>query len=153
MTNESNSKIVEILLVEDNAKDLELTLYALKKNNLANNIEIARDGEEALDFIYCRNKYSNRISSNRPKVILLDLKLPKVDGLEVLKILKKDEKTKVIPIVVLTSSREEKDLIESYELGVNSYMVKPIDFNQLAETVSKIGYYWVLQNTVPSTKT
>jgi len=140
------NKPVEILLVEDNPKDLELTLYALKNNNLSNHIEVVRDGEEALDFIFCKNAYAKRSLNNQPKVILLDLKLPKIDGLEVINIIKKSPETRSIPIVVLTSSREEKDLIESYKLGVNSYMVKPIDFNQFTQAVREIGYYWLLQN-------
>ena len=143
------TKVIEILLVEDNPKDRELTLYSLKENNLANHIECVEDGEEALDFIFCKNKYAHRSMQNLPKVILLDLKLPKVDGLEVLKQLKKDERTKLIPVVILTSSNEEKDIVESYKLGVNSYMVKPIDFNQFTQSVKDIGLYWVLQNAVP----
>ncbi|MBN9288981.1 MAG: two-component system response regulator [Gammaproteobacteria bacterium 39-13] len=142
----NENKPVEILLVEDNPKDLELTLYALKNNNLSNHIEVVRDGEEALDFIFCKNAYAKRSLNNQPKVILLDLKLPKIDGLEVINIIKKSPETRSIPIVVLTSSREEKDLVESYKLGVNSYMVKPIDFNQFTQAVREIGYYWLLQN-------
>lgn len=142
------NKPVEILLVEDNDKDLELTLYALRQNNLANLIEVVRDGEEALDFILCRNAYANRSVNNQPKVILLDLKLPKVDGLEVLKTIKSHEHTKTIPVVILTSSHEEQDLVKSYQLGVNSYMVKPIDFTQFTQAVREIGFYWLLQNVV-----
>lgn len=145
----NNDKPVEILLVEDNPKDAELTLYALQENNLANNIEVVRDGSEALDFIFCKNKYQDRVNDSYPKVILLDLKLPKVDGLEVLKQIKSDPRTKLIPIVMLTSSREEKDLVDSYNLGVNSYMVKPIDFNQFTEAVKKLGFYWLLHNEIP----
>ena len=144
-----SNKLVEILLVEDNPKDMELTLYSLRENKLANNIETVRDGEEALDFIFCRNAYANRSMDNKPKVILLDLKLPKVNGLEVLQQIKNDDRTKTIPIVVLTSSREDKDLEECYKLGVNSYMVKPIDFNQFTTAVREIGLYWLLHNEVP----
>lgn len=141
-------KPVDILLVEDSPKDLELTLYTLRENNLANSIEVARDGEEALDFLFCRNGFSERSENNHPKVIMLDLKLPKVDGLEVLKAIKSDPKTKSIPVVVLTSSREENDLIESYKLGVNSYIVKPIDFSQFVSAIKELGYYWLLHNIV-----
>lgn len=138
---------VEILLVEDNPSDLELTLHALKKHNLANQIEIARDGAEALDFIFGENNISTEEElTNSPKVILLDLKLPKVDGLEVLKKIKGDDRTKNIPVVVLTSSREEKDMVESYRLGVNSYIVKPVDFQQFIEAVRQLGFYWLLLN-------
>lgn len=140
---------LEILLVEDNPNDVELTLHALKKNNLYNAIEVVRDGEEALDFIFCRNQYADRSIDKPPKVILLDLKLPKVDGLEVLREVKSSEKTKDIPVVVLTSSREEKDIIESYALGVNSYIVKPVDFQQFTKAVQEIGCYWVLLNQKP----
>jgi len=140
---------VEILLVEDNPNDVELTLHALKKNNLCNAIHIVRDGEEALDFIFCRNQYADRSQGKPPKVILLDLKLPKVDGLEVLKEIKSNEKTKEIPVVILTSSREEQDIIESYALGVNSYIVKPVDFQQFTEAVQKLGCYWILLNQKP----
>jgi len=140
---------VDILLVEDNLNDVELALRALKKNRIANNIFVVNDGEEALDFIYCRNKHENRKPNNLPKVILLDLKLPKVDGLEVLKILKSDEEKKIIPIIVLTSSNREKDMIESYKLGVNSYIQKPVDFDQFVESVKQIGMYWLLVNQLP----
>lgn len=140
-------KPVEILLVEDSPKDVELTLYTLRENNLANSIEVVNDGEEALDFLFCRNRYGSRSLDNHPKVIMLDLKLPKVDGLEVLKVIKSDPKTRTIPVVVLTSSREESDLVESYKLGVNSYIVKPIDFNQFVLSVKEIGYYWLIHNT------
>ncbi len=140
---------VEILLVEDNLNDAELALRALKKSGVANNIFVVNDGQDALDFIYCKNKYENRKPQNLPKVILLDLKLPKVDGLEVLKTLKSDEKKKIIPVIVLTSSDQEKDMIESYKLGVNSYIQKPIDFDQFIEAVKTIGMYWLLLNKFP----
>jgi CheY-like chemotaxis protein len=140
---------VEILLVEDNPSDAELALRALKKNNLANNVIRACDGEEALDFIFARGQFKERKRENGPKVILLDLKLPKIDGLEVLRIIKADPVTKIIPVVVLTSSKEEKDMIESYRLGVNSYIVKPVDFDQFTNSVRDIGLYWLLLNELP----
>ncbi|HEX9444895.1 MAG TPA: response regulator [Candidatus Binatia bacterium] len=143
-------KPVEILLVEDNPNDVELTLHALQKNNLTNRIEIARDGAEALDFIFCQGPYAGRSIDQPPRVILLDLKLPKVDGLEVLKRLKDDQRSRTIPIVVLTSSREECDIVESYKLGVNSYIVKPVDFEQFTEAVRGLGLYWLLLNQPPS---
>ena len=126
-----NTNGVEILLVEDNPSDIELTLRALKRNNLTDNVYVVKDGAEALDFIFATGDYTERDIDNRPKVILLDLKLPKVDGLEVLRRVKSDERTKVIPVVVLTSLREEKDIMESYKLGVNSYIVKPVDFDNV----------------------
>jgi len=141
---------VEILLVEDNPNDVELALHALRKNNLTNRIEVVRDGEEALDFIFGKEANSDRPSEQRPKVILLDLKLPKVDGLDVLKRLKSDPQTRSIPVVMLTSSREECDIIKSYELGVNSYIVKPVDFEQFTEAVRHLGLYWLLMNQAPA---
>ena len=140
---------VEILLVEDNPNDAELTLRALKKNHLANQVVVVTDGEEALDFIFARGAYSNRKVGNGPKVILLDLKLPKVDGLEVLRIVKSDLRTRIIPVVVLTSSKEENDIVESYALGVNSYIVKPVDFDKFMESVNTLGLYWLLLNQSP----
>jgi len=140
---------VEILLVEDNPNDAELALRALKKNNLANNVVVVNDGEEALNFIFARGSYSNRNIKSGPRVILLDLKLPKVDGLEVLKEIKSDERTKMIPVVVLTSSKEEKDMIESYKLGVNSYILKPVDFDKFVDSVRDLGMYWLLLNQLP----
>ncbi|HEX2698191.1 MAG TPA: response regulator [Anaerolineales bacterium] len=145
-----NEKFVEILLVEDNPNDVELTLRAFKKNNLTNPVQVVRDGAEALDFIFCTGAYADRHIENTPKVILLDLKLPKVDGLEVLKRIKADERTRRIPVVVLTSSREERDIVESYELGVNSYIVKPVDFDQFVESARNIGLYWILLNQSPT---
>ena len=142
-------KHVEILLVEDNPNDLALTLRAFQKNNLANHIHIARDGAEALEFIFCTGAYANRNIENGPKVILLDLKLPLVDGLEVLRRIKADPRTQRIPVVVLTSSREERDIVESYQLGVNSYIVKPVDFDQFTEVVRELGFYWLLLNHPP----
>ncbi len=140
---------VEILLVEDNPNDVELTLRALKKHNLANRVHVAKDGAEALDFIFATGAYSRRDIDHRPKVVLLDLKLPKVDGLEVLARIKSDERTRAIPVVVLTSSREEKDIVESYRMGVNSYIVKPVDFEKFVQAVSELGLYWLLLNQLP----
>jgi CheY-like chemotaxis protein len=147
MTAENNT--VEILIVEDTPGDLELALRALKKANLTNSIQIARDGEEALDFIFGEGEYSGRWMANGPKVILLDLKLPKIDGLEVLKRLKSDPRTKAIPVVVLTSSKEQSDVVESYKLGVNSYIVKPVNFERFAVAVQQLGMYWLLLNQPP----
>ncbi len=144
-----NVDAVEILFVEDNPNDIELTLRALKKQNLANQVHVVRDGAEALDFLFCKGAYSKRKIENGPKLVLLDLKLPKVDGLEVLRKIKSDERTKVIPVVVLTSSREERDIVESYKLGVNSYMVKPVDFDKFIGSVSELGLYWLVCNTSP----
>ncbi len=143
------SKQVEILLVEDNPNDVELTLHALKHHNLANQIEVARDGAEALDFMFCRGSYADRNSLEGPRLILLDMKLPKVDGLEVLKQIKADPKLKKIPVVMLTSSKQEHDLVESYRLGVNSYIQKPVDFEQFVEVVRQMGMYWLLINQAP----
>ncbi len=143
------SNAVEILLVEDNPSDAELALRALKKHNLANSVRWVKDGAEALDYIFARGTYSERRLEDRPKIILLDLKLPKIDGLEVLKQVRSDARTMTIPVVVLTSSREERDVVESYKLGVNSYIVKPVDFDKFVKTVSDIGYYWVVVNIPP----
>ena len=140
---------IEILLVEDNPNDVELALHALKKNNLANPVYIARDGAEALDFIFCRGSFEGRNPCDRPKVVLLDLKLPKVDGMEVLRAMKSDPRTRTIPVVVLTSSRQDRDIVESYNLGVNSYIVKPVDFIQFTEAVRNLGLYWLLLNETP----
>ncbi|MFP4557024.1 MAG: response regulator [Bacteroidales bacterium] len=137
---------VEILLVEDNAADVELALRALKKNKIANKVEVVNDGEEALNFIYARGQYKDRAGARLPKVILLDLKLPKVNGLEVLTEIKSNPKTKMVPVVVLTSSKEESDIVESYKLGVNSYIVKPVDFDKFLLSVKEIGMYWLLIN-------
>lgn len=144
-----DAESVDILLVEDNQTDVELALRALKKSGLANNIFVVNDGEEALDFLFCKNKFENRNPNHPPKVILLDLKLPKVDGLQVLRILKADEEKKIIPVIVLTSSNQEKDMIDSYKLGVNSYIRKPVDFDQFIGAVNQIGYYWLLLNQLP----
>ena len=139
-------KDVEILIVEDNPDHADLILRVLKKRNLANRILVARDGREALDFIFGNGVHAGRQVDERPKLILLDLKLPKVDGMEVLKKVKSDERTKVIPIVILTSSQEEWDVSESYKLGVNSYIVKPVTFENFSDAVSELGLYWMLLN-------
>ena len=140
---------VEILLVEDNPNDVELTLHALRESHVTNPVHVVRDGAEALEFIFCTGAYAGRNMNNTPKVILLDLKLPKVDGLEVLRRVKGDPRTAKIPVVVLTSSREERDIVESYQLGVNSYIVKPVDFEQFTAAVRQVGLYWVLLNQPP----
>ena len=137
---------VEILIVEDDPRDAELTLRALKKNNLANSVFVAEDGEIALDFFFCRGRFESRNFNNPPKVVLLDLKLPKISGLEILKQVKGDKRTCHIPIVVVTSSREEPDMKEAYELGVNSYVVKPVDFDKFVNAMSSLGLYWLLVN-------
>lgn len=142
------NRTVNILLVEDNPDDVELTLHALKKNNIVNPVKIARDGQEALDYLFYKGKYRDG-DHDLPNVILLDLKLPKVDGIEVLQRIKSDRRTKLIPVVVLTSSKEESDLLKSYDLGVNSYIRKPVDFDQFVETVRQIGFYWMLINEQP----
>jgi two-component system, response regulator len=142
-----------ILLVEDNPDDIELTLHALKKNNIKNEVTVARDGAEALDYLFGTGKYSGRDLTLMPTVILLDLKLPKIDGLEVLSKLRANELTKFLPVVILTSSKEEQDILKGYSYGVNSYVRKPVDFNQFAEAVSHLGLYWLLLNEGPPTKT
>jgi two-component system, response regulator len=141
---------LEILLVEDNLNDAELSLYALRKFKIANQIHHARDGAEALDYLFGSQTDNSQEPVQNPRLILLDLKLPKVDGLEVLRRLKANETTRTIPVVVLTSSREERDIIDSYNLGVNSYIVKPIDFAQFTEAVRDVGLYWLLLNQVPA---
>ena len=145
-------KPMEILLVEDNPNDEELTLYALKKNNIANHIQVVHDGAEALEYLFCTGPFAHRRVDDAPKVILLDLKLPKVDGMEVLERIKADARTRTLPVVVLTSSQEERDIVESYQLGVNSYIVKPVDFEQFVEAVRSLGLYWMLLNQTPSFK-
>ncbi|HKX32582.1 MAG TPA: response regulator [Blastocatellia bacterium] len=140
---------IEILLVEDNPADVQLTLHVFNKHRLSNRVHIVRDGAEALEFIFCTGAYSTRRIEDRPKVILLDLKLPLVDGMEVLRRIKADHRTSAIPVVMLTSSREERDVIESYQLGVNSYIVKPVDFHQFDEAVRSLGMYWLLLNQQP----
>jgi two-component system, response regulator len=146
----NESSIVEILIVEDSAPDLELTLRALRKANVTNRIQIARDGVEALDFIFGEGAHAGRKVEHSPKVILLDLKLPKVDGLEVLARLKSDPRTKFIPVAVLTSSKEQRDVVESYKLGVNSYIVKPVNFEGFMAAVQELGMYWLLLNQPPN---
>ena len=145
----SKSNIVEVLLVEDCPEDRELALRAFKKANLTNLIEIARDGAEALEFFFCEGAYAGRKLEDGPKLVLLDLKLPKVDGLEVLRRVKGDPRTKSIPVVVLTSSKEQQDVIESYSLGVNSYIVKPVNFERFVAAVRDLGFYWLLLNQPP----
>jgi two-component system, response regulator len=140
---------VEILIVEDNPNDYELTARALKKINLANKTYWIQDGAEALEFIFCTGKYAKRSMENGPRMILLDLKLPKVDGIQVLEKIKSEPSTRKIPVVMLTSSQEENDIVESYKLGVNSYIVKPVDFQKFIETVSNAGFYWMLINKTP----
>jgi two-component system response regulator len=139
----------EILLVEDNPDDVELTLHAFKKNNLSNQIDVVRDGAEALEYLFCKGAYAVRHCGNGPRVILLDLKLPKVDGIEVLRQIKADPRTQMIPVVVLTTSREDRDVVETYKLGVNSYIVKPVNFEQFTEAVRQLGLYWLLLNQPP----
>lgn len=145
------SKQVEIVLVEDNPHDAELALRALKTYNLANNLIWLQDGVEALDFIFAQGQYSDRSIEDVPKVVLLDLKLPRINGLEVLEKVKSDLRTKSIPVVVLTSSSEERDIVTSYNLGVNSYIIKPVDFDKFVEAAKEIGLYWLLLNTAPHT--
>jgi len=144
---ESNG--VEILLVEDNSADAELTLHALRKSKLANEIRRVRDGEEALDFLFCRGTFSDRSMANAPRLVLLDLKLPKVNGFQVLREVKSDPRTKAIPIIILTASKEERDLIDGYHLGVNSYIQKPVDFSEFQDVVRQLGMYWLLVNSSP----
>lgn len=136
----------EILLVEDNQDDLDLTLHALKRENLANNIVVVRDGEEGLDFFFCRGNFAERNMENAPRLVLLDLKLPKVNGIEVLQQVKSDPRTKSIPIVILTSSKEEIDLVRSYNFGANSYIQKPVNFAEFRQTVKHLGLYWLVVN-------
>jgi two-component system response regulator len=138
-----------ILLVEDNPDDVELTMRAFRKNNIANNLMVARDGVEALDYLFCRGTFSDRNIKDTPRLILLDLKLPKMDGLQVLETLRAKEPTKLVPVVILTSSREEQDLISGYKLGANSYVRKPINFNEFVDAVRNIGLYWLLINEPP----
>jgi CheY-like chemotaxis protein len=143
-----NNKLGRILMVEDDPRDVELTLTALEDYNLANEVVVTRNGEEALDYLYCRGEFGTRTSDN-PAVILLDLKLPKVDGLEVLQRVKSDEKLKMIPVVVLTSSHEEKDMVTSYKLGVNAYVVKPVDFHEFVNAIRELGVFWAIINAPP----
>ncbi|HNX82412.1 MAG TPA: response regulator [Candidatus Omnitrophota bacterium] len=144
-----NNEQIEVLLVEDNPNDVELTLRAFRLHNLVNKIHVVQDGAEALDFIFCEGAYKNRDIRKPPKVVILDLKLPKINGKEVLKRIKSDERTKIIPVVVMTSSQEESDIFETYNLGVNSFIVKPVDFEKFVDTVKELGMYWVFINKPP----
>ncbi len=144
-----NINEVEILLVEDNINDAELTIRSLKKINLANNLFHVKDGEEALDFVFARGDYTSRQTNKKPKVILLDIKMPKVDGIEVLRQIKSNELTKVIPVVIMTSSKEEQDIVTSYNLGVNGYVVKPVNFDAFAKAICDLGLYWLIVNQSP----
>ena len=144
----ANSRLGRILMVEDDPKDAELTLTALEDYNLANEVVVTRDGQQALDYLHCRGEYKTR-SRDNPAVMLLDLKLPKVDGLEVLKQVKSDSDLKVIPVVVLTSSKEEKDMVASYKLGVNAYVVKPVDFHEFVNAIKELGVFWAVINEPP----
>jgi two-component system response regulator len=143
------SQMVDILLVEDNPDDEELTLHALKRVKIVNRVNVVRDGAEALDYLFCTGEYADRSIEQTPCIVFLDLKLPKIDGLQVLERVKSDPRTRMIPVVVLTSSREERDIVESYQLGVNSYIVKPVDFEQFMKSVGQAGLYWVLLNEPP----
>jgi CheY-like chemotaxis protein len=145
---ETISRLGRILMVEDDPKDVDLTLTALEDYNLANEVVVTRDGAEALDYLYCRGEYATRTGDN-PAVMLLDLKLPKVDGLEVLKQIKSDEKLRMIPVVILTSSKEEKDMVASYKLGVNAYVVKPVDFHEFVNAIKELGVFWAVINEPP----
>ena len=142
------NELARILLVEDDPRDVELTLTALGEYNLANEVEVTRDGEKALDYLYCRGEFSTR-SHDNPAVMLLDLKLPKIDGLEVLQQIRSDERLKLIPVVVLTSSHEEKDMIRSYQLGVNAYVIKPVDFHEFVNAIKELGVFWAVINEPP----
>ena len=143
------SHSLEILLVEDNPDDVELALHALRKNKLANHVEVMRDGAEALDFLFAEGDFSNREATDTPRLILLDLKLPKVDGLEVLRRVKSDPKLRTVPIVIMTSSDHERDIVESYQYGVNSYIRKPVDFDEFVEVIKQLGFYWLILNQPP----
>jgi CheY-like chemotaxis protein len=144
---------IEILLVDDSSADVELTLHALRQNPMVNRIHIARDGEDALNFLFCREPFRERAGELLPRLILLDLKMPKVDGLSVLRTLKEDPRTRAIPVIVLTSSKEEKDVVKSYDLGANSYIQKPVDFDQFRDTVRTLGLYWLFVNQAPPLQT
>lgn len=146
----NQQNVVDILLVEDNPQDVELTIRALKKHNITNRLIVLEDGAEALDFVFCRGKYTQREITNHPKVILLDVKLPKVSGLEILKAIKGDVRTRTIPIVMVTSSKQDPDIKTAYEFGANSYVVKPLDFNVFVEAMSHLGLYWLLVNKAPN---
>jgi two-component system, response regulator len=141
-----NIEAIDILLVEDNPQDAELTIRALKKNNISNNIFLVEDGAEAIDFLYCKGKFADRDAKNIPRVVFLDLKLPKINGLEVLKIIKNDDSLKNLPVVIITSSKEDPDIQEAYRLNANSYVVKPIGFDQFKDAILNLGYYWLIVN-------
>jgi CheY-like chemotaxis protein len=145
------STTVDMLLVEDSQEDIDLALHALRREKLANSIFVVRDGEEALNFLFCRGTFAHRSFNGPPKLVLLDLKLPKIDGLQVLKELKSDPRTKTIPVVIMTSSKEERDVIEGYDSGANSFIQKPVDFDQFRETVKSLGMYWLVVNQAPVT--
>ena len=140
---------IEILLVEDDPDDLELAMHALNDEHICNRIQVARDGEEALDFLFCRGPHSRRDPECHPKLVLLDLKLPKVDGLEVLEQIRSNPRTRALPVVILTSSKQEQDMVQGYRLGVNSYIQKPVDFDQFRSTIKRLGYYWLVVNQPP----
>jgi two-component system response regulator len=144
-----NEVEVDILLVEDNQDDMDLALHALRREKLANKIFVVRDGEEALDFLFCRGAFSERSFDHPPKIVLLDLKLPKVDGIEVLRQIKSDPRTRMVPVVIMTSSKEERDVVSGYDLGANSYIQKPVDFTQFRDTVKQAGLYWLVTNQTP----
>jgi len=144
-----NANALSILLVEDNPDDEELTLRALRQNNILNQVSVARDGAEALDYLFCQGAYKARDPLQRPAIVMLDLKLPKIDGLEVLRRVRADERTRLMPVVILTSSKEEQDLVNGYRLGANSYIRKPVDFNQFVTTVGQLGLYWLVLNEAP----
>ncbi|EMJ96448.1 response regulator [Leptospira alstonii] len=144
--NNHHEELITILYAEDNPQDSELALRSLKRHNLTNQVKLVRDGEEALEYLYATGRYEDRDKTHLPSLILLDLKMPKVDGIEVLRKVRSEENTKMIPVVILTSSAEEKDIVESYKLGVNSYVVKPFEFDKFSDVASEIGFYWVLVN-------
>lgn len=144
------NNIVDILLVEDRAEDAELAILALEDNKLSNNLLWVKNGQEALDFLFCKNEYSDRDINARPKLVLLDLKMPKVDGLEVLKEIRSNQATSTLPVVVLTTSKEEQDVVAAYDLGVNSYILKPVGFENFQKSVKEIGFYWLLLNESPN---
>jgi two-component system, response regulator len=146
-----NPNEVDILLVDDSQDDIDLTLHALRSENLANHVFVARDGEEALEFLFCTGAHAGRSIDSPPKLVLLDLKMPKVDGMQVLKQIKGDPRTKTIPVVLMTSSREERDMVSGYELGVNSYIQKPVDFGEFRKVVKSLGLYWLVTNQPPVT--
>jgi len=149
MNDQISMNVVDILLVEDRVEDAELAMMALKKYNLVNKVEWVKDGEEALEFIFAEGRYSDRNINDRPKVILLDLKMPKVDGIEVLKRIRSDERVKSIPVVILTTSREDQDILKAYDLNVNAYILKPVEFNGFVEAIKTMGLFWVLLNQRP----